>query len=237
MIDITKRLFELQDTTYKSFHGKLIPGVSDDKIIGVRSPQLRRLAKELSQYPEEAETFMGELPHRYNDENMLHAYLLERMNAPIEEVIARVEAFLPYVDNWAVCDVMSPKVFGKHSDYVQMKCKEWLKSEHVYTVRFGIVVLLGRFLDSEFDETIFGAINAITNEDYYVKMAVAWYYSFALIKQWEATLPLIENNVLEVWIHNKSIQKACESRRITAERKALLRTKYRRKGEGVRHEM
>lgn len=237
MMNITEELWSLQDEEYKRFTLKIVPGLESERVIGVRAPHLRKMAKCIAGNPSERDRFIRQQPHYYHEENMLHAYILEILEMSIEDLLFEVDSFLPYVNNWAVCDIMTPKKFAEYPQHIKTETLRWLKSGETYKIRFALVVHLQYFLKDNFDEQIFAEIQAIDNFDYYVRMAIAWYYSYALVKQWDKTIKIIENRCLNRWLHNKSIQKACESRRITAERKALLRTKYRRKGEGVRHEM
>ena len=220
---ITDGLFALKDENYRRFHAKLIPDIPIDNIIGVRTPVLRKYAKEVAKLPE-ANIFLESLPHSYYEENNLHGALLSLLYP--KDIIAfmeQLERFLPYVDNWATCDLLSPKIFKKHLPYVYERVQKWLQSDAVYTIRFGIVTLLGFYLDNAFEPEMLQLVANVRSEEYYVNMAVAWYFSMALVKQYDATLPYIQNRVLEPWTHNKSIQKAIESRRIPQETKAYLR--------------
>lgn len=220
---ITDGLFALKDENYRRFHAKLIPDIPIDNIIGVRTPVLRKYAKEVAKLPE-ANIFLESLPHIYYEENNLHGALLSLLYP--KDIIAfmeQLERFLPYVDNWATCDMLSPKIFKKHLSYVYERVQKWLQSDAVYTIRFGIVTLLGFYLDNAFEPEMLQLVANVRSEEYYVNMAVAWYFSMALVKQYDATLPYIQNRVLEPWTHNKSIQKAIESRRIPQETKAYLR--------------
>ena len=220
---ITDGLFALKDENYRRFHAKLIPDIPIDNIIGVRTPVLRKYAKEVAKLPE-ANIFLESLPHSYYEENNLHGALLSLLYP--KDIIAfmeQLERFLPYVDNWATCDMLSPKIFKKHLPYVYERVQKWLQSDAVYTIRFGIVTLLGFYLDNAFEPEMLQLVANVRSEEYYVNMAVAWYFSMALVKQYDATLPYIQNRVLEPWTHNKSIQKATESRRIPQETKAYLR--------------
>ena len=220
---ITDGLFALKDENYRRFHAKLIPDIPIDNIIGVRTPVLRKYAKEVAKLPE-ANIFLGSLPHSYYEENNLHGALLSLLYP--KDIIAfmeQLERFLPYVDNWATCDMLSPKIFKKHLSYVYERVQKWLQSDAVYTIRFGIVTLLGFYLDDAFEPEMLQLVANVRSEEYYVNMAVAWYFSMALVKQYDATLPYIQNRVLEPWTHNKSIQEAIESRRIPQETKAYLR--------------
>ena len=217
---ITEGLLELKDEDYRAFHAN----IPIEKIIGVRTPVLRKYAKEVAKLPE-AEAFLWELPHTYYEENNLHGALLSLLYPKnIDRFLEELERFLPYVDNWATCDMLSPKIFKKHLPYVYEKVKTWLQSELVYTVRFGIVTLLGFYLDEAFRPEMLQLVADVKSDEYYVKMAVAWYFSIALVKQYDATIPYIQNKVLEPWTHNKSIQKAIESRRISSDVKVYLRT-------------
>ena len=223
MEQIIKHLFEMQDLKYRDFNAKLIPGTEKDRVIGVRTPDLRKYAKELIR-DGTWELFLAKLPHRYHEENALHGYILGAIKTDYETLIDYLEKFLPYVDNWAVCDTISPKLFQKYPEEVYQKIKVWVKSDHPYTVRFGVVSLLQFFLDEEFRPDMLRLVADINREEYYIKMAIAWYFSFALIKQYESTIPMVESMTLEPWIQNKTIQKAVESYRIGDERKNYLRT-------------
>ena len=221
---ITEGLFKLKDENYRAFHAKLIPNIPIDKMIGVRTPALRSYAREVAKLPE-TQVFLQELPHTYYEENNLHGALLPLLyQNDIEAFLAELERFLPYVDNWATCDMLSPKIFRKHLPYVYEKVQKWLKSDHVYTIRFGIVTLLGFYLDDAFEPDMLRLVANIKSEQFYVKMAVAWYFSVALVKQYDLAFPYIQNQVLEPWTHNKSIPKAIESRRITSEKKEYLKS-------------
>ncbi len=229
MSHIEDRLFALQDTAYGDFHSRLMPGYDRNRIIGVRTPALRKLAKELarearkegSQQPRE---FLRQLPHKYYEENNLHGFLIGELAGDFDTALALTEAFLPYIDNWATCDTFAPKALRKDPDRLYDKTLEWLDSRHVYTVRYAIVTQLTCFLDDEhFRPEMLERLAHLDREEYYINMAVAWYYSFALIKQYEAAIPLFEAKTLDKWIHNKSIQKAIESYRIDKETKDRLR--------------
>ena len=220
--EITKKLFELQDKKYQAMQFKIIPNVKAETIIGVRTPELRSYAKELLKTTD-VSAFLSALPHRYFDENQLHAFILSEFK-DYEKCLAEVNRFLPYVDNWATCDQMSPKVFRKHHDKLLESIYKWIASDKTYTIRFGVGMLLEHFLDEDFDISFPEAVSKIRSEEYYVNMMIAWYFATALAKQYEATLPLIENNRLAVWTHNKAIQKAQESYRIPPERKEYLKS-------------
>ena len=212
---IRKRLFELQDMKYRDFHRGLVPTADADYIIGVRMPLLRQLAKEIEPAP-----FLYELPHRYYEENQLHAILLSGMK-DYDLCLREVERFLPYVDNWATCDGLRPRCFAKHTDELQPFVQRWLASEHEYTVRFGIGVLEAFFLGEAFRPEQLQWVAAIRREEYYIRMMQAWYFATALAKQWEATLPVI--STLPDWVRRKTIQKACESFRVPQDHKSILR--------------
>lgn len=220
---ITKELYELQDAGYRDFIAKLVPSVAKENIIGIRTPALRGYAKKLSKDAARLE-FVKELPHRYYEENALHGALLPSLTKDADEMLGYIEDFLPYVDNWGVCDTMAPKMLKKYPEKVYAKIKEWIKSDKTYTVRFAVVTLLDNFLDDEFRPEMLELVAAVKSEEYYVNMAVAWYFSFALIKQYDSTIGLIESKTLSPWVQNKSIQKAVESYRISDERKDYLRT-------------
>ena len=218
---ITDKLFELQDKEYGEFQAKLTPGIEKNQIIGVRVPVVRKLAKEYIK-DEESQEFLNTLPHEYYDENMLHGLLISEVK-DYEKCIELIDKFLPYVDNWAVCDIMSPKVFKKNKNKLIIKIKEWLKSEHTYMCRFGIEMIMSHYLDEDFKEEYLEMVSKIHSEEYYVQMVIAWLFATALAKQWDATIPYIENQKLDKWVHNKTIQKARESYRITDEQKEYLK--------------
>ena len=204
----------------------IIPTVDPDSIIGVRTPALRTLAKELSKR-EDIDTFLNDLPHIYFEENQLHAFILSGMK-DAAKAIELVDKFLPFVDNWATCDQMSPKVFKKHKDLLLEYTDKWIKSDLTYVKRFGIGMLMEHFLDEDFKTTYLTKVSKIRSDEYYVNMMIAWYFATALAKQYDATLPYIEKQKLDIWTHNKSIQKAVESYRITPEQKDYLKTLKRK---------
>jgi len=220
MTEIQNILFMMQDTEYRDFHSRLMPETDKEKVIGVRTPSLRKFAKQLCGTPE-AQKFLSQLPHRYYEEDNLHAFLVEQIT-DYNEVISKLDEFLPLVDNWATCDMMKPKAFKNHLPELKKKCFEWIESEHTYTVRFGIVMLMTHFLEAEFDPSIPERISQIRRKEYYIKMAVAWYFATALAKRYGDILPFIKSNKLDPWTHNKTIQKAKESYRITPEQKNQL---------------
>ena len=212
----------MRDEKFRDFTSKLIPGVDKELIIGVRVPEIHRLAKPLS--ADERKKFLSELPHKYHEENLLHGAILQLIKNDIGEVISETEKFLPYIDNWAVCDMSQSKLLGKYPDMVFGKACEWAKSEKTYTVRFAIDVLLQFFLDENFKPEVFSLAESIVSEEYYINMALAWFWSFALIKRYDEALPIIESKRLPAFVHNKAIQKARESYRISDERKEYLKT-------------
>jgi len=220
---IRERLFTLQDKGYAAFQAKLTPTIPPEQFIGVRVPALRKLAKELAKGGEDCSGFLQELPHAYYDENMLHALLISEIR-DYEICLAELERFLPYVDNWAVCDIMSPTVFRKKKDVLIDKIREWSASELPYTCRFGMEMLMSHYLDGEFQPEYLEIPAAVRSEEYYVRMMVAWFFATALAKQWDAAIPYIETRRLDVWVHRKTIQKARESYRITPEQKEYLNT-------------
>lgn len=222
MTELQEQLFEMQDLGYREFHSKLMPTVDKEKIIGIRTPQLRKFAKEFAE-SEEKEIFLNSLPHRYYEEDNLHGFLLE-MEKDYDTLVEKVENFLPYVDNWATCDMVRPKIVKRHLPELFEHVKEWLKSEHTYTVRYGVGMLLSFYLDEEFSKNHLEMVAKIRSEEYYVNMMIAWYFATALAKQWDETIVYIENCKLDKWVHNKTIQKAIESYRITKEQKEYLRT-------------
>ena len=216
---IVETLFSMQDLKYRDFHSALMPTVDKEKVIGVRVPALRKFAKSIYGTPE-AEEFLLSLPHIYYEENNLHAFLIE-LNGNYDETLLLLEAFLPYIDNWATCDMLTPKCFKKH--LTSEKCIEWMNSDHPYTVRFGIEMLMKFFLDEKFSPEYLDLVASVKSEHYYVKMMIAWYFATALSKQYESTIPIFNDKLLPVWEHNKAIQKAVESLRITKDQKELLK--------------
>lgn len=220
-----EKLIDLQDESYANFISKLTPNIDRSTIIGVRSPQIKKLVKEL-QNDAEIDIFLKELPHDFYEENLLHASFISSISKDINIIFEYIDVFLPYVDNWAVCDSMvaSLKIFKSHPDLVKEKVLIYLNSDKVYTIRFGIVTLLTYYLDKNFDKEIIDILIKINNDNYYVNMALSWYYSFALIKQYDSFIGLFEKKILPRFVQNKSIQKAIESFRISKERKEYLKT-------------
>ncbi len=220
--EVVRQLFSMQDLEYKAFHAKLIPNVEKEAIIGVRTPVLRKYAKEFNKTGK-AEEFILILPHRYYEENNLHAFILEQIK-DFDRCVREVERFLPYVDNWATCDMMAPKVFQKNLPKLLQKIKIWLNSDNTYTVRFAIEMLMKYYLDEQYDMEYPQMVAQVCSDEYYINMMIAWYFATALAKQYDSILPFIENKCLKTWTHNKAIQKAVESRRIPVEQKKYLKT-------------
>lgn len=218
-MNICEELFKLKDEEYKKFHAKLIPNISPEFIIGVRTPVLRKFAKDFYKTGEYGD-FLNRLPHKYYDENNLHAFLVEQIK-DFNTALAETEKFLPYIDNWATCDMFMPKVFKKNKD--KLHITQWTASEKTYTVRFGIKCLMSFYLDEDFDTKYLDTAAEIDSDEYYVNMMIAWYFATALAKQYEKTVPYIEKNRLKPPIHNKAIQKAAESGRISKETKEYLK--------------
>ena len=228
MTAIQERLFALQDADYAAFQRPLMPTVEEEAFIGVRTPALRSLAKEL-RGSAEAEAFLVSLPHVYFEENQLHAFLIA-LEKDFDTALAQTDAFLPFVDSWATCDQLTPKAFRKNRAALNEMIDRWILSAHEYTVRFAIKMRMDHFLDDAFSPEILEQAAAVQREEYYIRMMQAWFFATALAKQYEAALPYLEQNRLEPWVHNKTIQKAVESYRITPEQKAYLKT-LRRKSE------
>lgn len=219
---IRSKLFELQDTAYRDFHSHLMPTVDKELIIGVRTPDLRKLAKEIAK-TEHCGEFLKILPHKYYEENNLHAFLIEQIK-DYDLCVAELNRFLPFVDNWATCDMMRPKIFKKHLPELLDEIYKWIKSDDVYAVRFGVEMLMCFYLDEHFCPEYLEMISKIRSDEYYIKMMVAWYFATALAKQYDAVIPYLEQNLLDADTHNKTIRKAVESYRITDEQKAYLKT-------------
>lgn len=219
---ITEHLFSLQDLSYKEFNSKLIPTVNKNYVIGVRIPLLRKYAKEIKNSPE-ADKFLNSLPHKYTEEYNLHALLLENIKE-YNDIINALNNFLPFVDNWATCDIMSIKIFKKHLDILPQQLDLWLNSTHTYTIRFAIKMYMSYYLDEHFELKHMQKIAEIRSNEYYVNMMLAWYFATALAKQYDFAIKFLENKELSKWVHNKTIQKAIESYRITNEQKEYLKT-------------
>ena len=224
MQEITTQLFIMQDNEYKEFHGRLMPTVNPDTILGIRVPILRKFCNQLSKSlsKEKLLEFMNELPHKYYEENNIHAFLIEKIK-DFDECIVALEKFLPFVDNWATCDMMNPKILKKNTQQLFCKIKEWITSPHVYTIRYGIGMLMRYFLDDNFKTEYLDMVAAVKSDEYYVNMMKAWFFATALAKQYEATLPYIKEKRLDNWSHNKAIQKSIESFRVPKEHKEELR--------------
>lgn len=221
-VDIQQELFALQDLSYRDFHAKLMPTVDKARVIGVRTPKLRAFAKEFGK-TEEAKEFLKVLPHQYYEENNLHGLLIEQIK-DYPTLIGELNRFLPCIDNWATCDLLTVRVVKKHLDTFTEEVERWLASDHTYTIRFGIGMLMRYYLEEHFSLEYPEKVAKIRSEEYYVNMMRAWYFATALAKQYEAIFPFLEEKRLDAWTHNKTIQKAIESYRITQEQKAYLRT-------------
>lgn len=219
---LENRLQALADPVYKEFHRKLIPTVDPDTILGVRTPQLRRFAKDFAKTPE-AFVFLCTLPHICYEENNVHGFLIEEMKN-FDDAVDALNKFLPHIDNWATCDMISPKAFRNKQKELYPHILQWLRSDHTYTIRFAIEMLMKYYLEDHFEDAHLNLVSSLRSEEYYVNMMISWYFATALTKQYEATLPYLETPHMDIWTHNKAIQKAIESRRITPEQKAYLRT-------------
>lgn len=224
--EIREMLCAEKDIAYRDFQAKLIPTIDKETVIGVRTPVLRKMAKQLAKR-KDIGAFLEALPHTYFEENQLHAFIIAERKDFVQ-CMEELCAFLPYVDNWATCDQMSPKVFKKYRRELLPHIREWIASDETYSVRFGVGMLMAHFLDEDFDMAYPEMVSKIRSEEYYVNMMIAWYFATALAKQYEAVLPYIEEKRLETWTHNKAIQKAVESYRITPEQKGYLRGLKRR---------
>ena len=220
--DLHKKLYSLKDLKYRNMQIKIIPTVDPDSIIGVRTPELRNMAKEILKAGDYKD-FLDDLPHKFFEENQLHAFIISGIK-DMNECMEEMEKFLPYVDNWATCDQMSPKIFKKHKEVLLVHINEWLNSEKTYTIRFGVGMLMEHFLGEDFDLIYPEMVAKLRSEEYYVNMMIAWYFATALAKQYESILPFIEDKRLDDWTHNKAIQKSVESRRITEEQKKYLKS-------------
>ena len=224
MDSIKEKLFKLQDKKYQELQSKIIPNIDSSTIIGVRTPEIKKLAKEVVKG--DYKPFLEELPHKYYDENQLHAFIISEIK-DYDECIKYINEFLPYINNWATCDTLIPKVFKKNTDKLIIEVKKWIKSKEDYTIRYGIGTLMRFYLNDEFKEDYLELVSKIKSNEYYVNMMIAWYYATALAKQYDSTIKYIESNKLDTWVHNKTIQKAIESYRITDKQKDYLR-KYKR---------
>ena len=222
MEKILSLLFSKQDLAYRDFQAPLIPNLDKGLFIGVRLPELKKMAKEMVN-SKEAQSFIHALPHHYYDENQFHAFIISFIK-DYETCLIEVESFLPYVDNWAVCDTMKPNVFKKNKDELINKIKEWLNSEHIYTQRFAIGQLMSLYLNEDFKEEYLELVSHIRSEEYYLNMMIAWYFATALAKQYDSAIKYIEDNKLSTWVHNKTIQKSLESYRVSEEHKEYLKS-------------
>lgn len=221
-IDIQNKLLSMAEPEYKAFQCKLMPTVDQETVIGIRTPLLRAMAKELKN-TDTAKHFLQYLPHRYYEENNLHGFLISQIS-DLSACVEALDHFLPYVDNWATCDGVRPKCFSKHRQELLTNIDRWLASEHIYTVRFAIEMLMCHFLDSDFSVEFLEKVVKVKSGEYYVDMMIAWYFATALAKQWNHAVTYLEQKRLNPWIHNKTLQKAVESYRITPEQKTYLRT-------------
>ena len=221
MTSIQEKLFSLKDSDYRDFSSRLIPGVPYESVIGVRIPLIRRLAKEIS--TEDAKAFLSELPHTYYEEYHLHSFLIERIS-DFDLCIEETERFLPYIDNWSVCDSFSPKVFKRHRSELLDKIKAWLESDRVYTLRFAVKMLMEHFLNEDFSKEYPKMVASVKSDEYYVKMMVAWYFATALAKQRDSILPYVTGYRLDSETHAMAIRKILDSYRISDEDKKYIRT-------------
>lgn len=223
-MDIEKELFKMQELKIRDFNAKLIPNVEKENFIGIRTPNLRKFAKEFSKNNKsEVILFLNNLPHKYIEENHLHGFFIENLN-DFDETLKYTEKFLPFIDNWATCDSFRPKNFKKHKEKMYEKIKTWINDKHEYTVRYAIGLLLSNYLDEDFRKEHLEIVSSVKRDEYYIKMMIAWYFSFALIKQYDDAIFYLENKKLDTWTHNKTIQKAVESFRINEETKKYLKT-------------
>ena len=221
-MSVYERLMMYQDKEYKEFQSKLVPNIDKETIIGVRTPQMRSIVKEIFE-TEEANDFLKILPHQYYEENIIHFFLISKIK-DFDDCVKEVERFLPYIDCWPVCDQATPLVFKKNHDKLIPLIKKWIKSKHVYTARFGIRMLMNEFLDKDFKEEYLELVSSKKGDDYYLKMMVAWYFATALAKQYDSTIKYIEERKLDPWVHNKTIQKAVESYRVSDKHKEYLKS-------------
>jgi len=220
-----ERLIQEQDAAYREFQAKLVPNVPPETILGVRTPALRAIAKELSKSAER-DAFLASLPHAYYEENLIHFFVLAEIK-DFDACVQGVEAFLPYVDCWPVSDQATPKAFRKNHAKLLPYVEKWIASEHVYTARFGLRMLMNEFLDADFKEEYLALAANKTGDDYYLKMMLAWFFATALFKRYDETIPYFENRALDEWVHKKAIQKAVESYRVSDAHKEYLKTQVR----------
>lgn len=215
-------LFELQDKKYRDFHSRLMPDIDKERVIGIRTPELRKYAKKYAQ-TEAAKAFIQDVPHDYYEENNLHMMLITSIKE-YEKCLEGVEKFLPYIDNWATCDLPAPKCFAKHKEELLPHIRRWIASRETYTIRYGMGMLMRLYLDEDFRPEYAELVAGVTSEEYYVNMMIAWYMATALAKQWDSIIPYLEEHQFSDWVHRKTIQKAIESYRITEEQKVYLRS-------------
>ncbi len=220
--ELGKKLFELQDLKYRDFHSSLLPGIPKETIIGIRTPVLRKFAREFEK-TEEAEDFIEKLPHYYYEENNLHMMIISNIK-DYEKCLEEIRKFIPYINNWATCDLPRPKCFAAHRGELLPEVKKWIESDKTYVIRYGIGTLMNLYLDEDFREEFLEWVSAVESEEYYVNMMIAWYFATALAKKWEETIPYIQEKKLSDWVHKKTIQKAIESYRISKEQKDYLRS-------------
>ena len=219
---LQQQLFTMQDLKYRDFHSRLLPGIDKETIIGIRTPILRKFAKEFGK-TEEAKAFLQELPHQYYEENNLHLMIVNA-EKDYAACLEQVKRFLPYINNWATCDMPLPKCYAKHKKELLKEIPQWLASGETYTMRYGMGILMSLYLDEDFKPEYLEWVISVRSEEYYVNMMIAWYLATALAKQWEAAIPYLEKRVLSDWVHRKTIQKAVESYRITPEQKVYLKS-------------
>lgn len=221
-MDIINKLYDMQDKKYLDFQSKLIPNIDKDSIIGVRSPDLKKIAKDMYK-SDTYKLFLDELPHKYFEENQLHSFIISEIK-DYNDCVSLINKFLPYVDNWATCDQLNPKCLKKDLDNLIIEIKKWIKSSDTYTIRFGIITLMRYFLDDKFDKSYLKLVSNIKSSEYYVNMMISWFFATALAKQYDSTIYIIENKILDDWTHNKTIQKCIESNRITLDKKEYLKS-------------
>ncbi|MBE7037282.1 MAG: DNA alkylation repair protein [Ruminococcaceae bacterium] len=217
-----KELFKLQDLEYKAFHSRLMPNINPDLVIGVRTPQLKKLAKQIKN-TDTAKSFINNLPHKYYEENNLHAFLISQI-CDFDICLSKVDDFLPYIDNWATCDGLIPKCFKSNTDKLLLQIKKWILSNETYTVRFAIKMLMSYYLDDNFDIEFMNMVSSVKSDEYYVNMMIAWYFATALYKQYDSAVLFLKEKRLSKWVHNKTIQKAVESYRVSDEKKTYLKS-------------
>ena len=221
-MNLITKLMEVKDCKYKEFQVKLVPNINPDTILGIRTPEMREIAKDLFE-SNDYDSFLNKLPHKYYEENLIHFFIIS-MIKDFDKCIKEVERFLPYVDCWPVSDQATPKSFRKNHDKLLPYIKKWIKSKHIYTARFGIRILMNEYLGDDFKKEYLDLVSSVKSDNYYLKMMVAWYFATALAKKYDETIPIFENHVLDEWVHKKAIQKAIESYRVTDEHKKYLRS-------------